>query len=855
MFSALLNRGLRFNTLQNNSIQEEVEEFRALKVEINKARCVIEFNAVGEITAINKNALTALDYIESELLNQHHRILISPEEASSVSYREFWVGLGNGITQSGSFKLKTKTGKTVWMQGYYAPVLNSNKNLRKVVVYLTDITQSNNNLHLLQAEDEALNASFGVVECNLDMKILECNDLFAQPLGYKQDELIGKPITDIVSPEVARSKEYQALWEALARGERKVTQIKRVSRSGNELWYQGTYAPIKTPEGKTFKVIIYSVDITEEKNRNANYEGQIQAIRKAQTVLEMDMNGIITDVNDVFCLTSGYQRSEIIGKNLTVLLNDKFRNSSEFREFGDRLKRGETVSGEFKLLGKGDKEFWISANYNPILDLNLKPFKVVKYGSEITQIKKERADNEGQLSSINRSIGKVEYGLDGLITKVNDIFCLQTGYSAGDLIGKHHDVLVTKTVITSSSYQDFWKKLNAGEFVSGIYETVGKDGKQVWLNASYNPILDENGIPYKVVHFAIDITQQKLTESNLASAVAETKDVIDSAKLGDLSSRVSLIGKDGEVAELCKGVNALLDNMAEMVSQVLEAVEAVNAAASEIAKGNNDLSSRTEEQASSLQQTTSSMSDLAITVKQNAGNAKEANELAAKASGVAEKGGEVVGEVVRTMSEINEYAHKIEDIISVIDGIAFQTNILALNAAVEAARAGEQGRGFAVVAGEVRSLAQRSSSAAKEIKDLINDSVNKVLEGTKLVENAGNTMEDIVNSVRHVTDIMRAISKASTDQSFGIDQVNSAISSMDEATQQNAALVEQAAAAAESLVDQASSLKNTVGSFTLPYDKVKSGSKVRIQILEDLNSKTTYMPRGFKSAVRVGMTY
>lgn len=855
MFTALLNRALRLKTQQSNSIQEEVEEFQALKVEINKARCVIEFNAAGEITAINQNALYALNYSEIELLKQHHRVLISSEDASSISYKEFWEGLGNGITQSGSFKLKAKNGDTVWMQGYYAPVLNKNKILRKVVVYLTDITQSNNNLHLLQAEDEALNTSFGVVECSLDKKILECNDLFAQPLGYKQDELIGKPITVVVSPEVARSKEYQALWDALARGERQVTQIKRVSRNGNELWYQGTYAPIKTPEGKTFKVIIYSVDITEEKNRNANYEGQIQAIRKAQTVLEMDMNGVITDVNDVFCLTSGCQRSEIIGKNLTVLLNDKFRNSSELKEFWDRLKRGETVSGEFKLLGKGDKEFWISANFNPILDLNLKPFKVVKYGTEITQIKKERADNEGQLSSINRSIGKVEYDLDGLITKVNDIFCLQTGYSAGDLIGKHHDVLVTKTVITSSSYQDFWKKLNAGEFVSGIYETVGKDGKQVWLNASYNPILDENGKPYKVVHFAIDITQQKLTESNLASAVAETKDVIDSAKLGDLSSRVSLIGKDGEVAELCKGVNALLDNMAEIVSQVLEAVEAVNAAASEIAKGNNDLSSRTEEQASSLQQTTSSMSDLAITVKQNAGNAKEANELAVKASGVAEKGGEVVGEVVRTMSEINEYAHKIEDIISVIDGIAFQTNILALNAAVEAARAGEQGRGFAVVAGEVRSLAQRSSSAAKEIKDLINDSVNKVLEGTKLVENAGNTMEDIVNSVRHVTDIMRAISKASNDQTFGIDQVNSAIRSMDEATQQNAALVEQAAAAAESLVDQASNLKNTVGSFILPNENVKSGTAIKTQVLESLDSKNSYISRGFKSAMRVGMTY
>jgi methyl-accepting chemotaxis protein len=209
------------------------------------------------------------------------------------------------------------------------------------------------------------------------------------------------------------------------------------------------------------------------------------------------------------------------------------------------------------------------------------------------------------------------------------------------------------------------------------------------------------------------------------------------------------------------------------------------------------------------------MEELASTVKQNAENAKQANQLAAAASGVAIRGGEVVGEVVTTMSSINESAHKIEDIISVIDGIAFQTNILALNAAVEAARAGEQGRGFAVVAGEVRNLAQRSASAAKEIKELITDSVTKTAEGTKLVENAGNTMQEIVSSVQRVTDIMGEIAAASVEQSSGIDQVNTAITSMDEVTQQNAALVEQAAAAAESLVDQAVNLMDVVGGFKL----------------------------------------
>jgi len=313
-----------------------------------------------------------------------------------------------------------------------------------------------------------------------------------------------------------------------------------------------------------------------------------------------------------------------------------------------------------------------------------------------------------------------------------------------------------------------------------------------------------------------------LIKDNLNTCISAINRLVHDANMlseaaadGRVSTRADATQHQGDFRKVVEGVNATLETIVEPIAAVKEAVETITTAANEISSGNSDLSQRTEQQASNLEQTASSMEELASTVKQNAENAKQANQLALAASEVAVKGGDVVGEVVTTMSAINDSARKIEDIISVIDGIAFQTNILALNAAVEAARAGEQGRGFAVVAGEVRNLAQRSASAAKEIKELIVDSVNKTAEGTVLVENAGQTMHEVVSSVKRVADIIGEISAASQEQTEGIDLVNNAVTSMDEVTQQNAALVEEAAAAAESLVDQANQLSEVVSVFKL----------------------------------------
>jgi methyl-accepting chemotaxis protein len=351
--------------------------------------------------------------------------------------------------------------------------------------------------------------------------------------------------------------------------------------------------------------------------------------------------------------------------------------------------------------------------------------------------------------------------------------------------------------------------------MAALSEAIEKSGEQINANAKSSVQEVQRVMAAALLLATVAMVVVALWMARwMARPMTHAVDVADRLAQSDLSAEIHAAGND-ETVRLLKAMARMQANFSGIVRGVQANAESVATASAQIAQGNNDLNQRTEQQASALEETAASMEELGSTVKQNADNAKQANQLAQNASGVAIQGGNVVAQVVDTMKNINDSSRKIADIISVIDGIAFQTNILALNAAVEAARAGEQGRGFAVVAGEVRNLAQRSAEAAREIKSLITDSVERVAQGTELVDKAGTTMTEVVSSIRRVTDIMGEITAASAEQSAGVSQVGEAVTQMDQATQQNAALVEESAAAAENLKVQAQHLVAAVAVFKL----------------------------------------
>jgi methyl-accepting chemotaxis protein len=409
------------------------------------------------------------------------------------------------------------------------------------------------------------------------------------------------------------------------------------------------------------------------RRRHGDEIGELAALYRTQAVIEFDLDGHVLMANDNFLSIFGYSQEEVQGRHHRMFAGAAFAATAQYARFWESLAQGESHSGRYKLYGRDGSAVWLQASYSPVLDRHGRPVKVIVIATDVTESQRRSDDAAGQLAAISKVQAIIEFELDGTIIGANRLFLDAMGYDEDEIVGRHHSMFVQADERQSSAYAEFWRRLGSGINDTGQYLRIGKGGREVWIEASYNPILDGEGKPFKVVKYATDITHRFTAAQQLRDAV--------------------------------QGLT------------------------------------------------------------ENAERASQANALAHEATNVAEAGGRTVRDVVETMGAITASSRRIADIIGVMDGVAFQTNILALNAAVEAARAGAHGRGFAVVAAEVRNLAQNSAAAAKEIKTLIQESVQQIERGAGLVQSAGSTMEDIVASSRRVTGIMAEVVEVSLEQS------------------------------------------------------------------------------------------
>jgi len=423
----------------------------------------------------------------------------------------------------------------------------------------------------------ALGKSQAVIEFNLDGTIITANQNFLDAMGYRLDEIAGKHHSMFVMPEERGSAAYREFWAQLGRGEYQSAEYKRLGKGGREIWIQASYNPIINEARKAVKVVKFATDITARKIRSLEDAGKISAIGRAQAVIEFNLDGTIITANENFLATVGYRLDEIQGRHHSMFVGHGEHDSAAYREFWAKLGRGEFQSGEYKRFGKGGKEVWILASYNPILDETGKPFKVVKFATDVSAQKLSNANFAGQIEAIGKSQAVIEFSMDGKVLSSNENFLGALGYTLSEIVGKHHSMFVGAGERDSEAYRAFWAGLNAGEFQSGEYQRVGKGDRQVWIQASYNPIRDLNGNPFKVVKYASDTTAQVIARKRSE----KVRDMMESVAAGaeELNASVREIAeamtRSRETASTAVDRVEAADQQAQRLTQAAESMSMI----------------------------------------------------------------------------------------------------------------------------------------------------------------------------------------------------------------------------------------------------------------------------------------
>src|SRR5471032_2001404 len=545
------------------------------------------------------------------------------------------------------------------------------------------------------------------------------------------------------------------------------------------------------------------------------------ALNRVQALIEFDLDGTILHANENFLKTVDYTLEEVQGKHHSIFCYPEYAKTPEYKDLWARLGRGEFDRGDYKRLAKGGREVWINASYNPIIDADGKAYKVIKFATVITDSKTRNAEYESKVAAMSKAQAVIEFDMGGHVLNANENFLNAMGYVLDDIKGEHHRMFCEPEYANSSEYKRFWQKLNRGEFDGGRYKRIGNNGKTIWIQATYNPVLELNGKPYKVVKFASDITEQVNLENSVAAKAesdgAKIKRLLESvgrAASGDLTSKIVIDG-DEQLDHLAEGISKMITDLRKVISDVVASANGFAEASTTIAERSNGQAVGTQALGATVEEMNASIDGLTNSINTIAQNTNDADTLAKATQQEAQAGAKAVAKSIEAMDLINRSSEDIGEIVKVISEIANQTNMLAFNAAIEAARAGEHGLGFSVVADEVRKLAERSSQATKEISKLINESVKRVSTGSDISKQASDAFDKIVSGVAKTTQAISDISHAANEQSLTAREVSTAIQYIAEETEKSAASCESIARSIDALNERAGGLNQMVSGFVV----------------------------------------
>ncbi|WP_339107766.1 PAS domain-containing methyl-accepting chemotaxis protein [Thioclava sp. GXIMD4216] len=640
-----------------------------------------------------------------------------------------------------------------------------------------------------------------------DGTIRQANQIFCDLMGYTPETLIGQHHRIFMPDRQADLPEYSAFWEALRNGKAQTQVFARKTREGGCVYISASYTPFYGPEGRVSGIIETASDVTKQEMARLAMTGKLDALDKSNAVIEFTPEGEVIFANAAFCKAMGYTAPELVGLHHASFMPVGKADSPAYMQFWEELRAGKFQSGEFKRRTKSGRDIWLNASYNPVTDHRGRVLRVVKIATDITADKARTTDAEGQIAALGRSQAVIEFTPEGKVLRANDLFLEALGYRLDEITGQHHQIFVAEAERTSPAYAQFWQDLGAGKFQRAEYRRICKSGKEIWIQATYNPIFDDEGKVVKVVKFATDVTLRK-------NAIADFQRIAEAMNRGDLSQRLH-VEVPPELEKLRDDMNNSLEQISSLISSIVESAMTLNVETLSLTQAGDKLGQRTEAQAASLEESAAAINQLAASVKSSADGARQAEKSVGSARVRAENGRQIVQDTIVAMNAIAQSSQAISRITSVIDDIAFQTNLLALNAGVEAARAGETGRGFAVVASEVRALAQRSSKAAQEIAELISTSEKQVTSGVSLVNQSGVSLQEIQDVVVLLDQAVRDIANSAAEQSIGLNEIQTAVNQLDQVTQQNAAMFEEASATTRVLQNMAEALARESSKFIL----------------------------------------